>query len=248
MGIILMKIAVLNNEPEVVYSIQGEGISMGFPSIFVRLSNCNLHCIWCDTPYTWNWEKTNFKHPEKAIRSDSQGEISIDLLVREITKHPCLRVIFTGGEPMIQQKDLVKVMSNLRNNNSDYYFEIETNATFTPSTQLRQLVNQFNLSPKLSNCGDSEHLRLKPKALSFFSSLSNTSFKFVIETEQDLKEVEHIKNEYKIHPSKILLMPQARTSESLKEAQERLITICKTKGFRYTDRLHVRIYGNKKGV
>jgi len=55
-------------------TIQGEGKSSGMPCAFLRLSLCNLHCIWCDTPYTWNWKGTPFSHPEKF---DQEKEIHI---------------------------------------------------------------------------------------------------------------------------------------------------------------------------
>ena len=243
-----MKLACLNNEPEIFYSIQGEGVSIGKPAIFVRLSQCNLHCVWCDTPYTWNWENTKFSHPKKANRKESQVEISIDEIIKIIGNYPCKRIILTGGEPFIQQEELAILIQKLRFIDSTYFFEIETNGTFEPSVSFDKLINQYNVSTKLSNCGDTEKLRIKTDAMAFFSKSEKSNFKFVIETQPDLDEIQSLEKQFSIPRDKILLMPQAQTKEALQKQQEELIETCKTFGYTYSDRLHIRIYGDKKGV
>ena len=243
-----MKLARLNQEPEVFYSIQGEGISIGKPAIFVRLTQCNLHCVWCDTPYTWNWEGTKFKHPTKVKRQDVQIELSVQELVQLITQFPCSRVILTGGEPFIQQKELVDLMTALKSIDEEYFFEIETNGTFLPIETFDRLIGQYNVSTKLSNCGDDEKLRIKSEPMHFFSKSLKANFKFVIDTKTDLEEVQDLQKLFAISKNKILLMPQAQTKEELQFKQIELIETCKQFGYTYSDRLHVRIYGDKKGV
>lgn len=244
----LMKLACLNNKPEIFYSIQGEGVSIGKPAIFVRLSQCNLHCVWCDTSYTWNWEGTKFEHPIKVNRLESQIEVSVNEMVDLITDFPCARVILTGGEPFIQQKELVVLMNTLKAIDDDYFFEIETNGTFEPLLAFDRLIGQYNVSVKLSNCGDAENLRIKPEAIEFFTLSPKANYKFVIESKEDLTEVQNLQKQFGIASDKILLMPQAQTKDALQQKQEELIEICKTFGYTYSDRLHVRIYGDKKGV
>ena len=243
-----MKLARLNNQPELFYSIQGEGVSIGKPAIFVRLSQCNLHCVWCDTPYTWNWEGTRFKHPLKVIRKESQIDISIDDLIELIINLPCKRLILTGGEPFLQQKELVELMKALKSIDDNYFFEIETNGTVEPLFTFDALIDQYNVSTKLSNCGDAKKLRIKEDAMAFFTESSKANFKFVIETAKDLEEIQSLQKQFGISTEKILLMPQAQTKEALQTKQIELIEICKEFGYTYSDRLHVRIYGDKKGV
>ena len=78
---------------ELFYTIQGEGILIGVPSVFFRTSYCNLRCIWCDTPYT-SWE------PEDK-------RISINKIAEEIAKYSCTHIVITGGEPFIQTEEVV---------------------------------------------------------------------------------------------------------------------------------------------
>ena len=150
---------------------------MGIPSVFVRASLCNLHCIWCDTDYTWNWENTPWKHEkdtdpqyQKFKKEDYLIEINTDEVAEKIAAIPCPRVIITGGEPLLQDEAWQSLIEHLLPKNSDYYFEIETNGTITPSPELDHKIHQYNVSPKLTNSGNSPALRINGKALAFFSN------------------------------------------------------------------------------
>lgn len=248
-----MKLAVLNNQPEIFYSIQGEGKSMGKPAIFIRLSLCNLHCTWCDTDYTWNWKSTPFTHDNDKIEGYTKydkDEWILDTdtnhIINEVKKFPCKRIIITGGEPLMQQKELVDLLTRLKTDG--YFIEIETNGTLAIKADLYDLIDQINVSPKLSNSNNELKLRIKKSALSQFSNSSKSTFKFVVDTPQDLEEIEKIITEYSIPSNKVYLMPQGTKSEILKKKQHWLIDICKEKGFNFSDRLHIHLYGDKRGV
>lgn len=245
-----MKLAKLNNKAEIFYTIQGEGKNLGKPSVFVRTSLCNLHCIWCDTDYTWNWENTPFETiaNKKYRREDYILESTAEEAASEIRQYGCYHIVLTGGEPMMQQKELVSLMSILKSENPAYFFEIETNGTLPPSEEFDELIDQYNISPKLANSNNEEKIRLKPQALTYFSNHYKSNFKFVISSESDLEEVLEIIHSYKINSGKVYLMPEGTNPQSLKKKQTWLIEICKRYGFNYTDRLHIHIYGSKRGV
>ena len=116
-----MKLAKLSGGPEIFHSVQGEGPSSGLPSVFVRSSLCNLHCVWCDTDYTWNWVGTRFRHERDADPSYRKYEkrhqiveLSPQEVVDGVIAYPCRNVVLTGGEPLIQQDDFRQVMTALR--------------------------------------------------------------------------------------------------------------------------------------
>lgn len=250
-----MKLAKLNNGPEIFHTIQGEGKSIGKPSIFIRTSLCNLHCIWCDTDYTWNWEGTPFPHhfeQREGYSKYKKDEWIIDLPVDEVVSLvkniDCKNIVLTGGEPMMHQKDLIDLMQKLRNADQNYWFEVETNCTLAPTATFDQLINQYNVSPKLMNSGNSQKLREKELPYRFFAGSSKAVFKFVIEEENDLKEVLDLIDKYNIEPDKVYLMPQGTSKDQLITKQQWLIEICKTHGFNFSDRLHIHIYGEKRGV
>lgn len=252
---ISLKLAKLHGRPEIFFSIQGEGKSIGVPSVFVRTSLCNLHCIWCDTDYTWNWIGTPFPHVNDAKpgyhKFDKKKWIArceISTVADIVETFPCKNVILTGGEPMLQQPALTALMHALRSRSADYRFEVETNGTLVPTAEFDAAVDQYNVSPKLENSGNTRRLREKPAALRFFAQSPKANFKFVIAEKNDLDEVLALLITYAIPPEKVWLMPEGTSARVLARRRKWLVEICKTHGFRYSDRLHVQIWGAKKGV
>jgi|TARA_B100001540_G_C15722372_1_gene603673 7-carboxy-7-deazaguanine synthase len=92
---------------EIFHSVQGEGYHSGESSIFVRFGRCNLRCEWCDTDF------------------DIFDEMSIQQIVEKISEFNCKKIIFTGGEPALQ--NLEPLINKLRPHG--YIFSIETNGT-----------------------------------------------------------------------------------------------------------------------
>jgi organic radical activating enzyme len=251
----MLKIALHEGSPEIFYTIQGEGKNIGKPSIFIRLSLCNLYCFWCDTDYTWNWENTPFKHQNesktgyrKFKKAENILKMSKEEILENIKQYPCENIVITGGEPLVQQKDLLALLQILKTHNPNYHIEFETNGTITPHPSLDALTDQYNVSPKLANSLVSEKERIKPKAIVFFAQSSKSNFKFVIDTLQDIAEVKQIIERFSISPQKVYLMPQGTNPQTLHQKQQWLIEICKKEGFNYTDRLHILVYGDKRGV
>ncbi len=247
-----IKIAQPDGAPEIFHSIQGEGKNLGQPSIFVRTALCNLHCIWCDTDYTWNWKGTRFPHVydsrpgyEKYNIEEVVAELTVEKVAALVRKYPCKNVVLTGGEPMMQQEGLLELMDEL---GEDYWFEIETNGTIIPKLAFDARINQYNVSPKLANSNNPQRLREKPKAYRFFADNSKAVFKFVIADPEDLDEVLSLIEKYDISSKKVYLMPEGISAESLADKQAWLVEVCKKHGFHFTSRLHVLIYGSKRGV
>src|SRR5690606_26861957 len=139
-------------------SIQGEGISAGARCLFVRLATCNLRCSFCDTPYSWDF-----------TRYDSDQEVQkleIGELARRIAGAAEGRLVLTGGEPLIQQDGLVRLVALLPER---LIIEVETNGTLAPCPELLARVDQWNVSPKLSNSGEPQRRRLLPAVLARFA-------------------------------------------------------------------------------
>jgi 7-carboxy-7-deazaguanine synthase len=250
-----MKLAKLGDGPEIFHTIQGEGISVGTPAVFIRASRCNLHCVWCDTDSTWNFENTPWPHEKDAIlgytkfrKADVTFEIEPWDVAKRILEYPCDRAVITGGEPLLQQDAFLEVMQCARDERAGYIFEVETNGTRMPSVEFYEAVNQFNVSPKLSNAGMPEALRLIPSTLTFFARSEKAWFKFVIAQPEDLKEVLSLCDAYQIARQRTILMPEGRTCDELDRSSAGLAETCRDLGFRFSDRLHIRLWGDRRGV
>ncbi len=249
-----MKLARLGDGPEIFHTIQGEGVSAGSPAVFIRTSRCNLHCHWCDTDHTWNFEGTPWKHVKdsnpgyaKFKKEDVTLEISPKEAAELILAHDCDRVVITGGEPMLQDADCLAMIEAVRTTRPETIFEIETNGTRIPSPELAAAINQFNISPKLANSGMEASLRIVPEALRRLAQLANAWFKFVVSDPKDLAEIEELLLEHEIPASQVILMPEGRDSTTLDQRGLWLAESCRNKGFRLGDRLHVRLWGDERG-
>lgn len=251
-----MRLAVTSpGEPEIFHSLQGEGVSVGKPSVFVRLSQCNLHCVWCDTAYTWNFQGTEFAHrddkpstPAKFDRASETVDVSIDDITARLLAQPCRRIIFTGGEPLLQQRELGELCQKLKAADPAFYLEIETNGTLTPAGLAAELIDQFNVSPKLAHSGNDTLLRLKPETLRFYAEDERTNFKIVVAAPSDLSEVEALARDHNIPAHRIWLMPEGRTPDELRAREPWLAEACLEHGYNFTDRLHIHLYGDTRGT
>jgi organic radical activating enzyme len=250
-----MKLAKLGEGPEIFHTIQGEGVSAGCPAVFIRATRCNLHCIWCDTDHTWNFEGTPWKHDKEAdpgYTKHRKSEVTVDLTpadaAHRILDYACSRVVITGGEPLLQQDEFLEMIHLIRVKRPDCVFEVETNGTRLPSPDFAAAVNQFNVSPKLANSGMDEALRIQPEVLGYFAASPKAWFKFVVASAADLGEIQALHTRFQLPHDRILLMPEGRTATELDRTAPWLAGICRELNFRFCDRLHVRLWGDKRGV
>lgn len=243
-----MKIATIGTDPEIFHSLQGEGLNIGRPTVFIRLSLCNLHCSWCDTSYTWNWEGTSFGHPGPKY---SKAKEIVDLTVAEILElalaFGCAHFSITGGEPLVQQKELVTLATQLGQEMPKSHVELETNCTIRPSADLDILVDQYNVSPKLANSGIRGEDRIVDPVLRFFASNPKATFKFVIDNPDDIAEVQALQREFDIPPGIVFLMAQACDRSELTARNVWLARECRDRGYRMSDRLQVQLFDGARG-
>jgi organic radical activating enzyme len=250
-----MKLAKLGDGPEIFHTIQGEGPSAGSPAVFIRASRCNLHCVWCDTDHTWNFEGTPWPHEKDSVpgyakhrKSEATIELDPAQAARLILNFQCSRVVITGGEPLLQEAGFLEMIRHIRAERPECVFEVETNATRIPSPEFAAAVDQFNVSPKLANAGMPEALRLVGDALTFFANSPNAWFKFVVASPADLIEIQSLQARFAIPQDRILLMPEGRNAAELERTAPWLADLCRDHGYRFCDRLHIRLWGDRRGV
>ena len=244
---------------EIFYSIQGEGKFSGKDAVFLRLSDCNLHCTWCDTKYTWLYSEGLLRTIQKKMPESEWkelGEIVYDrekestkLTIREILtkikEYKNKHVVVTGGEPLLQKKHLLEVVEKLIEDG--YFIEIETNGTIAPMEIETAEMITYNVSPKLSNSYNSLERRYKKKILRELVKV-NSIFKFVIKEKQDIREIEDIIDDVQIPRNRVYLMAEGSTESEQKERSRWVVDLCKEHQYAYSPRLHVMLWGEKRGI
>lgn len=235
---------------EIFNSIQGEGRNLGAPSTFLRLAYCNLACTWCDSKYTWDWSQF---HPSEQVK-----RLSLYDVARMLEAWDTPNVVITGGEPMLQHRNIVKLIDLLVKErslspvgNPWRHFEIETAGTIPPSEQLEARIDLFTVSPKLINSGNSEHKRRNDAALERFGMLATWNkavFKFVVTRDSDFYEIDEIVKGFGVPPSTVYIMPEGVDMETINARFPDLIDRVIKRNYRLTTRLHIAIFGNVRGV
>ena len=223
--------------PEIFYSLQGEGPTIGTPSVFLRLALCNLACGWCDTKYTWDWE--HYDYGREVVSLDTPQVES------RILESGCQHLVITGGEPLLQQEELAPLVASLRERS--FCCEVETNGTIIPLPELARDIDQWNVSPKLHTSGNALERRELPQVLEFFRQLPNAYFKFVIVAPSDLEAVGALRDRYKLPGERIILMPEGRTAEVVQTRGRWVSEACVKEGFRFSTRLHILLWGDERG-
>jgi 7-carboxy-7-deazaguanine synthase len=225
---------------EIYQSKQGEGIWTGQPSVFVRFLGCPLHCRFCDTAY--------------ARHNDGTGALGADLTYEEIAGRVLLfdipHVVLTGGEPMIVPEivELTKLLKEF-----DCQITIETaGIVFQPVA-----CDLMSISPKLQNTvpfdgelsviREHDRERSKPEIVQQLMLRYNCQLKFVVDTEDDLHEIEEYLSRIRgVLPSRVLLMPQAVETETMLQKVSWIEPFCIAKGYCCCPRMQLVWYGNKR--
>ncbi len=214
--------------------MQGEGASIGRPAIFVRLQVCNLTCVWCDTRYTWDPQHPDFYN---------YSEVSPVQLLKQIGQIPCRRLVITGGEPLLHTATIDNLLSLL---GPEWSVEIETNGTLPGSELIRQRC-QLNISPKLPSAHNRGRT-IKPAVLAQLSASRDPWFKFVVADQTDFDEMVKVIEQNKLPTERIIVMPEGQDPETLAEHARLVVEQVKERGYRLLPRLHVLMYGNRRGI
>jgi 7-carboxy-7-deazaguanine synthase len=224
---------------EIFYSIQGEGRLVGIPSVFIRTSGCNLRCVWCDTPYT-SWQ------PEGA-------HWTVKKILREIDKYPSRYIVITGGEPLLAA-DLEELTVELQRVGA--HITIETAATiFKPIA-----CDLISMSPKLANstpwkraagkfAAMHEKQRLNYSVVEKFLDGYDYQLKFVVNRRTDFAEIGKLLDRLKnVDVAHVLIMPQGKTRKEIRDKSGWIVELCKKHGYGYSPRLHIELFGNRRGT
>jgi 7-carboxy-7-deazaguanine synthase len=231
---------------EIFRSVQGEGPSTGAQAIFLRLAVCNLRCVWCDTRYSWDFDR--FAYEEEVSHMTVRAAAAAMLGRAAEAADPLLgahRLIVTGGEPLLQQAGLIALFSELSKN---AIIEVETNGTIEPRAELRVRVAQWNVSPKLSNSGDTLRQRVRKGALIALRDTGRAWLKLVVKSAADFDEAEALVAATAWPAARVLLMPEAASRVELATRGPAVSLAARTRGYGYSTRLQIERWDGRRGL
>jgi 7-carboxy-7-deazaguanine synthase len=229
-----------SGDPEIFATVQGEGSTAGVPSVFVRLADCNLRCDWCDTKYTWDWQRHDRRTETVELSVDDIAERALNAAGDGVRT-----AVFTGGEPLLQQDELVSLAARLRERG--FRIEVETNGTVAPTETMAASVDQWNVSPKLASSGNAERARHRPNVLQWFAAQPNVQLKFVMMSDADVTEVTELVELLGVPRARVTLTPEGVDATTLAERSRWLADRCRVHGYRLGTRLHVFLWGAERG-
>ena len=238
-------------------TLQGEGQTLGKPCVFIRLGGCNLHCSWCDTPYTWLFTSRQLPFHDKVDKPfDPQTQLrrmtyaQVYAQVSDLWGSIPDRIVISGGEPMLQQDAIAAMLDEWFKIGIPVHtieIEIETAGTRPPSDLLRTWGNiQYNVSPKLEHSGNPLGLRDVPDAIHALKDAGAT-FKFVCRDRSDLTDVHMWQNKYEVANQDIWIMPEGTTVEDTMRHLKAIVDEVIAMEWNMTPRFHTLIWGDERG-
>ena len=216
-------------------TLQGEGPSAGRLAGFVRLGRCNLACGYCDTPYTWDWDRYD---PAEELATVPVSDVLAQLDDMDVDM-----VVVTGGEPLLQQRSLAPLLKGAKDRG--WRVEVETAGTVAPALAAG-LVDQYNVSPKLANSGNDVSRRYRPEALRAFQATGRAVFKFVACGPSDLDEVGAMVAECGLEP--VYVMPEGTDAATVTARMQELAEPVLARRWNLTPRLPILVWGDRRGV
>jgi 7-carboxy-7-deazaguanine synthase len=213
---------------EVFRSLQGEGPSAGTPAVFLRLQGCDVGCAWCDTRYSW---------PEAG------GEaISEEALWHKVeAQGPAPLLVITGGEPL-QHAGIAELLAQAVSRWPR--IEVETSGIEPPPLRHERLA--YNVSPKLPSA--TERWRETWRHAAAWREEPRATFKLVVGDPPDADDAERLLAEHQVPGERVMLMPEGLTDEAVRRHGAELAALCVRHGWRLSPRLHVWLWGAKRGV
>lgn len=218
-------------------TLQGEGPSTGRLASFIRLSGCNLSCRRCDTPYTWDWTRYDRRTEQHRMTPASVLEWALG--------QPARLVVVTGGEPLLQARQLTGVVPPLTE--AGRKVEFETNGTIAPPPALAIEGVTFNVSPKLASFGSGMPAgrRIRDGALRALAGSGNARFKFVAASLADLEEIAGLQAAYGLDP--VWVMPEGTSSTTVLAGMRLLADEVIARGWNLSPRLHDLLWEDARG-
>lgn len=250
-------------------TFQGEGKLIGTPCLFIRTSGCNLRCAWkgldgkgslCDTPYSSHKAETNIMQVEEIV----------DIVVKNSNDKKLKYIVVSGGEPTLQIKPLAELLKSLKE--EGFHVTLETNGTLF-SEDVSKYTDLISMSPKLSsstpwkeNLVDTgvkfnekwanrhEKLRINIETIQGYINTrknygNDFQLKFVVTTDEDIKEIEEILNQLTgWESSDVCLMPEGQDVDTLNERTRWASREALKRGWRFTPRLHIMMFGKNRYV
>lgn len=221
-------------------TVQGEGPYTGRRVGFVRLGLCNLACEWCDTPYTWD----ESRYDVAAECPDTPVEEIAERLHRYGLESGV--VVLSGGEPLMHGRKL-RALTDLL---PGVEWHAETNGTILPPPWWGDVVAHTSVSPKVITA-DPLKKRLKPAALAAWAEHARAGracFKFVAQTVEDVAAIAELAHDYDVPGDAVWVMPEGTATEELLARHADLVDSILEHGFNMSTRLHVLVWGDRRGV
>lgn len=214
------------------YSLQGEGATLGRPSVFVRLMGCTVGCSWCDTRYSWEGP---------PVEEPTIGEI-----LAYCRERPGCQVVVTGGEPL-ENLACPPLIAALKG--AGLRVEVETSGYMEPPEDLLAAVDQWNVSPKLASAGLAPEKQ--PRALDWLRGAKEPYLKFVLHEAGEIAEADALLERYGLSdfpPERVIISPGGKKREQMERRLLPLAEAALARGFRFTPRLHVLLWDDRRGV